>query len=1145
MKKKLETAFQHTFPLYVLDTQLVHHYERKPTVYERMILRLLTWEQKPADAVLPAIFRDCFGVGDVYDLLQGMMRELVDIGVILHLDRRVDLLSEPLKNLKLTEEGQAFFIKDQLPSRPKSERLFHVFNPITGETSYQTNPNTADAKSAQCSLEKISGGQFLLPNAPEHLVRTEVESASHYPWKKANTIIKSIETQITAAQRKNYDLDIECGVHGELYVSSSDAALKTWLAKQTPAAIWQVCDFDLLLTNNEDMLIDNSDLLGLASFSLQDLQNAKKLALATFAQKTEKKADFVLTQEGVNIDSVVADLPWVLFADGEVVWEEEAKRLWLPKKLTLPVGFRKLEIIEGRVQVEMLGQTTLSWHGKAVDTALILTLNDADSRQIWAKLQADLEQICAECFTPAVHFLPLLWRPDAAAALTEKYFSQEQNLINTLQIWEELFFNMQLWLPDQRFINPTLWDLCQHTLQQAIMRSPRQMSFADLQDMQDIWQNMHKLAAKFNNLSAGKLEILQAALLDHLLPKNQHLLPLVRWIQSLQTHLQEKLDAHEQLFVDALQRALQHSPTSQPIEEVIEICHILSNTLSEGKARNLQLALMIHTLPNDDEFDALLNWIKSVVIAWQAAFKQDKNHKEKQNTLPANIVSFFHQAVSDAIARLPSDLKAKTCIHWLQEMDTIFASGQQSSHHARALQTALLGHVLSAQYTDLAACVSWSKHFMYHWQAREGKHPLEAKGSNPFEEQMHHALKTALSSMSKTWSPSIWQPIFEQSAAILSAGKLLHWQASVLAHLLPDDTDLTTVVAFLRDIRPFLLDKKEGKLAFKLEQDFEKALRTALACSPKQCDFAQILQQLHDIAELLPEKLSRPLQQDLLKHAAPITKVEDADQLQQLNLSLSDDLLSPELIDAWLGRIFAHQKVNWAGLAIRGDLEQIEKAWQKIHSIIGSQTLEKLQNDQHPNVARADCSLKNFDAVELWNKQACPAFARLKIASLHWDKINHAIERWWNLARAQFKADDTAHRFVVVDTNVLMEHANFWNALQNNDKVIIPAPVLEELDKHKNNKNDDQLAKKARDAIRQIEALQPHIEREDFREFLDLKHKNPSKDDLIIATAIFYRFNQHVLLSADKNLCNKARFSYCLETQSPTPKAFSSSIRKK
>lgn len=109
----------------------------------------------------------------------------------------------------------------------------------------------------------------------------------------------------------------------------------------------------------------------------------------------------------------------------------------------------------------------------------------------------------------------------------------------------------------------------------------------------------------------------------------------------------------------------------------------------------------------------------------------------------------------------------------------------------------------------------------------------------------------------------------------------------------------------------------------------------------------------------------------------------------------------------------------------------------------------------------------------------------------------------------------------IIDTNVFIDNPNIIFEIQRskNNAVVVPAKVIDELDRLKLNRN---LKDEAQRAIRLIMRNKDIIKEQADMDLLppDFDSRNP--DNIILAVALKYKDKRHLLLTNDFNLINKA-----------------------
>ena len=139
--------------------------------------------------------------------------------------------------------------------------------------------------------------------------------------------------------------------------------------------------------------------------------------------------------------------------------------------------------------------------------------------------------------------------------------------------------------------------------------------------------------------------------------------------------------------------------------------------------------------------------------------------------------------------------------------------------------------------------------------------------------------------------------------------------------------------------------------------------------------------------------------------------------------------------------------------------------------------------------------------------------------------INAALE---SIKSAVYKLNDKSinnfSKVYAVDTNVLMNEPKIFDYIDSKTLLVIPLTVIEELDKLKDNSNED-IKFKAREAIRNIEANnnKANIRKEDYDNSILPKDFDKNKNDnKILAAAMKFLAKDVIFITDDNNLKVKA-----------------------
>lgn len=126
------------------------------------------------------------------------------------------------------------------------------------------------------------------------------------------------------------------------------------------------------------------------------------------------------------------------------------------------------------------------------------------------------------------------------------------------------------------------------------------------------------------------------------------------------------------------------------------------------------------------------------------------------------------------------------------------------------------------------------------------------------------------------------------------------------------------------------------------------------------------------------------------------------------------------------------------------------------------------------------------------------------------------------------KSVNNFNKIYVIDTNVLMNDPKIFNYLDNKSLMVIPNIVVEELDKLKSDKKDEnkkQQAFQARESIRNIlNNNKPNIRQENSdTELLPEDFEKNKPDNLILSVALKFTLKDVYLLTDDNDLSAKAK----------------------
>jgi hypothetical protein len=495
-------------PLYRIESDVTYHTERKPTVFERMVLRLcdpgLHLPDKQNLSLL-GVFRDQLGAGDVRELLEGCVSELSALGA-LPTRYALDTLDAPLTELELTADGMQFLRSDSLPVRSRTVKLWHRYDPISDEIKPTQNDG---ARLSQGDFSRVSvADQALRPQNPLPQVERAIAQET-YDWKNPATVIDRIAPLVQPSGWGERRLEISCSVDGVLSASAPrDAALQRWLEQAQPELAWEILLADALTSEPNSLLpiVDSSVLLDARSARpiASTKGGAARARLCIVAQGVEA-ADattptIVLSSE-VNAPELVAN--------GK---QPSVFTLLVPTPVGVMTGFRSLSLpqVDGAsAQVEVAGNLRLYWAGQPRSCGLAVTLNDQTATALWAWLRRELEGTCELADDPRIAFMPVAWRGvDALGETVWPWLAMraKRPLDDLMALVEPATQAIGLWRSDRKDWRSAWEGSLAKAIDDSLRHTPNQL------ELEKVVALLIQVAQM---LSADKAVPLQVALLRH------------------------------------------------------------------------------------------------------------------------------------------------------------------------------------------------------------------------------------------------------------------------------------------------------------------------------------------------------------------------------------------------------------------------------------------------------------------------------------------------------------------------------------------------------------------------------------------------------------------------------------------------------
>ena len=224
------------FPVFLVQSTVIQQTVHKPTVFERMVLRLCGKHRDVAEIgglSLREIFEQKLGVPSAPELVGPSVDSLVALG-LLQTPLGGNAFETSLAQLSLTQEGRAILENGRFPSRSRPEKVEHLLFPLSGDVrlprqrdSYQESPVAPSVESALLWPANCSD---LVRDA---LVSDATEAAS------TDTELLSIDSVNAGTLWEFHRLALDCDKSARLTISAPEAPeVQRWLDAAVPETVW-------------------------------------------------------------------------------------------------------------------------------------------------------------------------------------------------------------------------------------------------------------------------------------------------------------------------------------------------------------------------------------------------------------------------------------------------------------------------------------------------------------------------------------------------------------------------------------------------------------------------------------------------------------------------------------------------------------------------------------------------------------------------------------------------------------------------------------------------------------------------------------------------------------------------------------------
>lgn len=394
-------------PIFWLQASVEHSVIRKPTAFERMIMRLSRRgieNPEVGAATLRAAFEEHLGASGVPRLLESSATELLRLGIIHSTEAGtgVSVLDQPIRTLTLSTAGQEFYNRNTLPSNLARDAAEFYYLPWSNSLSSE-RPSRLVASPPALAFD----AHTLSPRDPSSLVRATL---AERPPRFLRGESRVVTVEVDVDETVNWlILDVELVVTPEGYLSlhvAGNKAATGWVARLEPT---------LVQTTILDSVVTRTSRSG-SAFPSEFSHNITSLVLADpvhgIGARTVELPDLTVR---IQLDAEHASASWLSEDDSE-------RTLGAPLSTGWPADLESVTVSDSHgVACRMVGELPLTWGGQQVFAPVQIDLDAETAGPAWDAISDALAVELAQSDDPSIAALPLAWfSPRPAQALASR-----------------------------------------------------------------------------------------------------------------------------------------------------------------------------------------------------------------------------------------------------------------------------------------------------------------------------------------------------------------------------------------------------------------------------------------------------------------------------------------------------------------------------------------------------------------------------------------------------------------------------------------------------------------------------------------------------------------------------------------------------
>ena len=388
-------------PVYSLKAEVTHSIVRKPTVFERMVMRL---SRRGVDnhGVGEASLRDAFesklGVQGVPLLLESTVQGLLRLGVLrTETASKSALLDQPIRTLRLTPSGEEFYNRNSLPSSPGQDFVEYFYMPWSNSLS-STRPRMVTSAAPEVAFDE----EKLKPGDASSLIRRELEATPPRFLKKDSRVVGVVADIEDVVSWLALEVELHASSDGYLDLkTASGKALDDWLKGLEPVLVRETF-LDSVTSGSPG---------GDVELTTEIIGRAKRLELAAGGATTLTLPSIDLPGWAgggltIQLRSDPAPARW---AQNEV----GASVISCPRPNAVPPQLVDVTVSGGRpTHCRVEGDLALTWAGSLRYVRVRAELEGENVDRLWTAFSDELAGALSASTELGISAVPLAWGSD-------------------------------------------------------------------------------------------------------------------------------------------------------------------------------------------------------------------------------------------------------------------------------------------------------------------------------------------------------------------------------------------------------------------------------------------------------------------------------------------------------------------------------------------------------------------------------------------------------------------------------------------------------------------------------------------------------------------------------------------------------------